>query len=131
MYISLNYPQVEEDNFYFEDYTSLNTQRHQGSPTPISYLEGKREAGAPDIVEGSREQIKITNLAVRTLIRPEASPGSEAFSFTNHVKCLESIEGMDGSTYIKAVKLFKDVEQREMFMAMSTQRRLVWLASLE
>lgn len=38
-----------------EDYASLNIRRCQGSPTPISYLEGKREAGAPDIVEGSRE----------------------------------------------------------------------------
>lgn len=71
------------------------------------------------------------NSAVRTLTRPEASPQSEAFSITNGVKCLESIEVVDGSPYIKAVKMFEDVDWREMFMAMYAQRKLVWLASLE
>lgn len=71
------------------------------------------------------------NSAVRTLIRPEASPRSEAFFITNGVKCLQSIAGVDGSPYIKAVKMFEDVDWREMFMAMSAQRKLVWLASLK
>lgn len=65
------------------------------------------------------------------MTRPEASPRSEAFSITKCVKCLESIEVVDGSPYIKAVKKFKDVDWREMFMAMYAQRKLVWLASLE
>ncbi|KDO60181.1 hypothetical protein CISIN_1g038729mg, partial [Citrus sinensis] len=88
------------ERYHEENYTSLNARRHR-SPTPISYLEGKREARALDIVE------------VRTLTRPEASPRSEAFSITKCVKCLESIEK------------FKDVDWREMFMAMSAQRKLV------
>lgn len=53
------------------------------------------------------------------------------FSITNCVECLESIQGIDATTYLKAIKMFKDVDWREMFMAMSAERRLNWLASLD
>nr|GEX70929.1 hypothetical protein [Tanacetum cinerariifolium] len=58
-------------------------------------------------------------------------PEPSSFSITNCVKCLESIQDVDAAIYIKAIKLFKDVDWREMFMAMSPQRRRDWLASLE
>lgn len=47
------------------------------------------------------------------------------------MKFLESIEGVDSDTYVKAIKMFKDADWREMFMAMSGRRRLDWLASLK
>ncbi|XP_031259694.1 L10-interacting MYB domain-containing protein-like [Pistacia vera] len=144
------YPFVKEDNIDLEDtstnatpsgfpcesgddkdYTSQNSLHHLRSPTPSSYLGGKREARTLDIVEGLREWTEVTKPITPIFIRSEASPQSNAFSITNCVKCLESIEGVDGSTYIKAIKMFKDVDWREMFMAMSAERRLVWLASLE
>ncbi|CDP07076.1 unnamed protein product [Coffea canephora] len=58
-------------------------------------------------------------------------PSSSPFSITNCVRCLESIQGIDATTYLKAIKMFKDVDWREMFMAMSAERRLDWLASLD
>ncbi|KAJ4725067.1 L10-interacting MYB domain-containing protein [Melia azedarach] len=144
------YPLVKEDNFDLEDsstnatptafpgesgddkdYTSQSTRQCQRSTTPTSHLGKKREARALDIIEGSRECTEVTKSICPTLTRTEASPQSEAFSITNCVKCLESIEGVDGSTYIKAIKMFKDIDWREMFMAMSAERRLVWLASLD
>lgn len=56
---------------------------------------------------------------------------SAGFSITNCVKFLESIEGVDSDTYVKAITMFKDADWREMFMAMSGRRRLDWLASLK
>ncbi|KAJ0021710.1 hypothetical protein Pint_32112 [Pistacia integerrima] len=114
-----------------KDYTSQNSLHQPRSPTPTSYLGGKREARTLDIVEGLREWTEVTKPITPIFIRSEASPQSNAFSITNCVKCLESIEGVDGSTYMKAIKMFKDVDWREMFIAMSAERRLVWLASLE
>lgn len=102
-----------------EDYPSQSTRRRQRSPTPSSYVGGKRVETGEAYKEWTPSMMKV-----------EMSPESSAFSITNCVKCLESIEGVDGSTYLKAIHMFKDVDWREMFMAMSAERRLVWLASL-
>ncbi|CAK9181605.1 unnamed protein product [Ilex paraguariensis] len=117
----------------------------QRSPTPTSNLRGKREARTVVMGEALNEWTEATvpsgtskkrsaedtNVKTPTLHKPKASPHSSAFSITNCVKCLESIEGVDASTYLKALKMFKDVDWREMFMAMSAERRIVWLGSLE
>ncbi|GAB4842894.1 hypothetical protein Ancab_040443 [Ancistrocladus abbreviatus] len=122
-------------------------QRRQRSPTPTSHFRAKRgrememRAGMigdafrdwGEAAAKTRSPTMTPSMTTGTTSKPEpeAASRSSAFSITNCVKCLESIEGVDGSTYIKALKMFKDVDWREMFMAMSPERRLVWLASLE
>lgn len=76
------------------------------------------------------EATQETNTKPLTLNSVETSPRYIAFSITNCVKCMESIKGVDGGTYIKAIKMFKDEDWREMFMAMSAERRLLWLNRL-
>ncbi|GMH10928.1 hypothetical protein Nepgr_012769 [Nepenthes gracilis] len=123
-------------------------RRRLRSPTPTSHFRAKRaremEMRAGMIGEAWREWGEAAaakarsptvtpSMTTATTSKPEPETASHtsAFSITNCVKCLESIEGVDGGTYIKALKMFKDVDWREMFMAMSAERRLVWLASLE
>ncbi|XP_057956182.1 L10-interacting MYB domain-containing protein-like [Malania oleifera] len=115
-----------------KDYPSQSVRRRrERSPTPTSHVQGKREARTTETGETLKEWAEVTNTRTPTLSNLEASPQSSTFSITNCVKCLESIEGVDGNTYVKAIKMFKDVDWREMFMAMSEERKLVWLASLE
>ncbi|KAM3740251.1 hypothetical protein ACB098_08G084400 [Castanea mollissima] len=147
------YPMVNEDNLDLEDsstnatpsafpcnssegkgYPSQNTRRRQRSPTPTSHVGGKREARMVEMGEALKEWTEVTRAmtpTTSTFNKTDTSALSSAFSITNCVKCLESIEGLDGATYLKAIKMFKDVDWREMFMAMSSERRLIWLASLE
>ncbi|KAK6936073.1 Myb/SANT-like domain, partial [Dillenia turbinata] len=114
------------------DYHPQSTRRQrQRSPTPTSYIHGKHELRAVGNAEAKKEwTAEAAKCQISTLHTLEASPPSSAFSITNCVKCLELIEGVDGNTYIKAINMFKDADWREMFMAMSAERRLVWLASL-
>ncbi|KAK9279886.1 hypothetical protein L1049_013569 [Liquidambar formosana] len=145
------YPLVDEDKFDLEDastnatpsifpsnssdgndYPSQSTRRRrQRSPTPTSHVGGKREARTVETSEAFKEWPEDSKVKTPTSKKFETSPRSNAFSITNCVRLLESIEGVDGSTYIKAINMFKDIDWREMFMAMSAERRLVWLASLE
>ncbi|XP_028080858.1 L10-interacting MYB domain-containing protein-like [Camellia sinensis] len=128
------------------DFPSQSTRRRrQRSSTPTSHLRGKREARTA--VEGAalkewteatvpsgmsdRKWAETSKVMTPTFHKLETSSQASPFSITNCVKCLEAIEGVDSSTYIKAIKMFKDLDWREMFMAMSSERRLVWLASLE
>ncbi|GMP88875.1 hypothetical protein CsSME_00040699 [Camellia sinensis var. sinensis] len=128
------------------DYPSQSTRRRrQKSPSPTSRLRVKREARTKVVGEALKEWteasvpsgtsdgkwVEITKATIPTFHGLEASPQACPFSITNCVKCLEAIEGVDGSTYLKAIKMFKDVDWREMFMAMSAERRLVWLANLD
>ncbi|KAK6926752.1 LOW QUALITY PROTEIN: hypothetical protein RJ641_008471, partial [Dillenia turbinata] len=106
------------------DYRSQSTRRQrQRCPTPTSYIHGKHEARAKLVKLRMNGQLKQL-MQISTLHRLEASPPSSAFSITSCVKCLESIEGVDRNTYMKAINMFKDADWREMFMAMSTERRL-------
>lgn len=105
--------------------------RRERSPTPTSHVRGKREFRTLEVGEALKEWAEASKAKTPTISRFEESSQCNAYSITNCVRCLESIEGVDGSTYIKAIKMFKDVDWREMFMAMSAERRLVWLASLE
>ncbi|RVW41271.1 L10-interacting MYB domain-containing protein [Vitis vinifera] len=115
-----------------KDYSSPSShRRRERSPTPTSHIQGKREFRTLEMGEALKEWAEASKAKTPTLSRFEESSQCNAFSITNCVRCLESIEGVDGSTYIKAIKMFKDVDWREMFMAMSAERRLVWLASLE
>jgi hypothetical protein len=147
------YPIVNEDNLDLEDsstndtpsafpcnssegkcYPSQNARRRQRSPTLTSRIGGKREARMVEMGEALMEWTEVTRAMTprtSTMNKIDTSAFSSAFSITNCVKCLESIEGLDGATYLKAIKMFKDVDWREMFMAMSAERRLIWLASLE
>ncbi|XP_015874535.3 uncharacterized protein LOC107411462 [Ziziphus jujuba] len=116
-----------------KDYTLQNT-RGQRSPTPTSHVGGKMDTRAGKIGDALKEwadAMQETNITPPTSKRVDTSLRYSAFSITNCVKCLESIEGVDGGTYIKAIKMFKDADWREMFMAMSAERRLLWLNSLE
>ncbi|XP_059649309.1 L10-interacting MYB domain-containing protein-like [Cornus florida] len=120
-------------------------RRRQRSPSPASNIRVKREARTTVDGESLKEWAETTvpsgtsnkkwaeatKEEAPTFQRLDASTQPSAFSITNCVKCLESIEGVGASTYIKAIKMFKDVDWREMFMAMSAERRLDWLASLE
>lgn len=120
------------DSSESKDYTPEGTRRRPRSLTPTSHLRGKKEAriietGEAFLKEGS-ESPKEKNLVLNS---HEKSFRSDAFSITKCVKCLESIQGVDGNTYLRAINMFKDVDWREMFMAMSAERRLVWLASLQ
>ncbi|XAR59720.1 hypothetical protein NMG60_11015664 [Bertholletia excelsa] len=132
------------DSSHDKDYPSQSTKRKQRSPTPTSHIRGKREARAvmgdalkewteATVPSGTsdRKWVETTKFMTPAINRLEASSQPSPFSITNCVKCLEAIEGVDASTYLKAIKMFKDVDWREMFMAMSAERRLVWLASLE
>ena len=109
-------------------------KRHR-SPSPTHHLQKNKEA---KMDESMKETIRITvsnkqgsdPISNRTQ-NLEGCPEPSSFSITNCVKCLESIQDVDTATYIKAIKMFKDVDWREMFMAMSAQRRSDWLASLE
>lgn len=51
-------------------------------------------------------------------------------SITKCVAALEEIEDISNDIYVKALKEFKDPDWREMFIAMSNDRRLGWLCSL-
>lgn len=51
-------------------------------------------------------------------------------SITKCVAALEEIKGISNDIYVKALKEFKDPDWREMFIAMSNDRRLGWLCSL-
>ncbi|KAI3461407.1 hypothetical protein Pfo_018070 [Paulownia fortunei] len=115
----------------------------QRSPTPGSRILEKKEARTT--AKGSTEWNEITvpstasdkkwtessDTRVPPIKNVGEYPDSAGFSITNCVKCLESIEGVDSNTYLKAIKMFKDADWREMFMAMSARRRLDWLASLK
>ncbi|PSS14020.1 L10-interacting MYB domain-containing protein [Actinidia chinensis var. chinensis] len=134
------------DNSNCKDYPSESTRRcRQRSPTPTSHNRVKREARTAVVGEALKEWTEATvpsgtserkwpettKVMIPTSHGLEAFPQACPFSITNCVKCLEAIEGVDSITYIKAIKMFKDADWREMFMAMSAERRLVWLASLE
>lgn len=122
-----------------------NSRRRARSPTPTSHHRVKRGARAAMASEtfnegtgatvpsgtSDRIHVEIPKLATSNFQRIEKSSQGSPFSITNCVQCLEAIEGVDATTYIKAIKMFKDVDWREMFMAMSPKRRLVWLASLD
>ncbi|GAB2285066.1 hypothetical protein Dimus_039692 [Dionaea muscipula] len=127
--------------------TSMAYRQHR-SPTPTSnfraakrsrpggngseaYNWGEGEGEPPMKARSATVTPSMTTAATMSMPDPSSSSSSSAFSITNCVKCLESIEGVDGSTYLKALKMFKDVDWREVFMAMSRERRLVWLGSLE
>lgn len=107
------------------------------TPTPTPSLHHHRNKEAK-IDESQKETIRMTvsnkqgadPISDRTQ-NLEGCHEPSSFSITNCVKCLESIHDVDTATYIKAIKMFKDVDWREMFMAMSAQRRSDWLASLE
>ncbi|KAI3706416.1 hypothetical protein L6452_24143 [Arctium lappa] len=109
--------------------------RRRRSPSPTLHLHRNKEA---KMDESMKETIRMTvsnkqgsdPMSDRTQ-NLEGRPEPSSFSITNCVKCLESIQDVDAATYIKAIKMFKDVDWREMFMAMSSQRRSDWLASLE
>ena len=51
-------------------------------------------------------------------------------SITKCVAALEEIEDISNDIYVKALKEFKDPDWREMFIAMSNDRRRGWLCSL-
>lgn len=122
-----------------EDYNPPTSipRRRQRSPTPTSHYRAKRELRSGLMREwGEGEAIKgrsptVTPSVTKPKVGSPSVPSGSSFSITKCVKCLEAIEGVDGSTYLKALKMFKDPDWREMFMAMSAERRLVWLASLE
>ncbi|KAF5932928.1 hypothetical protein HYC85_029099 [Camellia sinensis] len=121
------------------DFPSQSTRHHrQRSSTPTSHFRGKREART--VVEGEalkewteatvpsgmsdRKWAETSKVMTPTFHKLLTSSQASPFSITNCVKCLEAIEGVDSSTYIKAIKMFKDLDWREMFMAMSLERRL-------
>ncbi|KAJ9555535.1 hypothetical protein OSB04_010149 [Centaurea solstitialis] len=122
-----------------KDCQSVGKRRRSPSPSPTrnQHLHKNKHKEAK-MDESLKETIGITvsnkqgsdPISGRTQ-NLEGSPEPSSFSITNCVKCLESIQDVDASTYIKAIKMFKDVDWREMFMAMSAQRRSDWLASLE
>ncbi|KAK1429164.1 hypothetical protein QVD17_11367 [Tagetes erecta] len=118
--------------------------RKRPTPTPTQnhHIHKNKEAKVAGTTDKSfKEAIRVTvsnkqgsdPISDRTQMRknPEGCIESSSFSITNCVRCLESIQDVDAATYIKAIKMFKDVDWREMFMAMSAKRRLDWLASLE
>ncbi|GKA09700.1 L10-interacting MYB domain-containing protein-like protein [Tanacetum coccineum] len=124
------------------DSQTIGKRRHL-SPTPIQTqrLHRNKEPKIAPADEALKEPIKMTvsnkqgsdpvSDRTQTFKNLAGCPEPSSFSITNCVKCLESIQDVDAATYIKAIKLFKDVDWREMFMAMSPQRRRDWLASLE
>lgn len=120
------------DSSESKDYTPQGTRRRPRSLTPTSNLRGKKEARIMEtgeaLLKECSESPKEKNLVLNS---HEKCFRSDAFSITKCVKCLESIEGVDGNTYLRAINKFKDADWREMFMAMSAERRLVWLASLQ
>ncbi|KAK6144417.1 hypothetical protein DH2020_021237 [Rehmannia glutinosa] len=92
----------------------------------------RTEIAVPSMPLASNKKRKdSTDMSVGPLKNVKGNPDSDGFSITKCVKCLDSIEGLDSNTYLKAIKMFKDADWREMFMAMSTRRRLDWLASLK
>lgn len=118
-----------------KDCQSVGKRHRSPSPNPALHLHRNKEA---KMDESLKETIRMTvsnkqgsdPISGRTQ-NIEGCPEPSSFSITNCVKCLESIQDVDTATYIKAIKMFKDVDWREMFMAMSAQRRSDWLASLE
>ncbi|KAF5930061.1 hypothetical protein HYC85_030934 [Camellia sinensis] len=103
------------------DFPSQSTRRHrQRSSTPMSHLRGKREARTA--VEGEalkewteatvplgmsdRKWAETSKVMTPTFHKLETSFQASPFSIANCVKCLEAIEGVDSSTYIKAIKMF-------------------------
>lgn len=117
----------------------------QQFPPPVGEIRRETDLRASAACEPTKEpkECGLPHAAVKkefsevscpktTNLRPNGLEScSSAFSITSTIKCLESIPGIGSSTYVKAVKMFKDVDWREMFMAMSAERRLDWLASLD
>ncbi|KAF5931000.1 hypothetical protein HYC85_031873 [Camellia sinensis] len=118
----IKYPMVGEYKLDVEDEST--------NATPSAFPSDGSNASVPSGTSDGK-WVEITKATIPTFHGLEASPQACPFSITNCVKCLEAIEGVDGSTYLKAIKMFKDVDWREMFMAMSAERRLVWLANLD
>ncbi|KAL3530539.1 hypothetical protein ACH5RR_009861 [Cinchona calisaya] len=128
-----------------EDYPSRRVRRRrQQLPSSMNEIQGMKKLKSFDNGDALKESTQFA-IPSRTSDKKHAEVAytqtpttnhvgtvqSSPFSITNCVKCLESIEGIDASTYLKAIRMFKDVDWREMFMAMSAERRLNWLASLD
>ncbi|KAF5772706.1 putative Myb/SANT-like domain-containing protein [Helianthus annuus] len=138
-------PQAFPPDYQSTDKDSQNFgTRKRVSETPTHqqhHLHKNKEAKVAGTDGESLEAIKlfsnkqgsdpISDRTTQMFKNPEGCIESSSFSITNCVKCLESIPDVDAVTYVKALKMFKDVDWREMFMAMSAQRRSDWLASLE
>lgn len=105
------------------------------SPTPDSHIQEKKKARMTstelaEIRVPSMESGKKWTEPTEMRVLPGNPESAAGFPIRKCVKCLESIEGVDSNTYLQAIKMFKDADWREIFMAMSAQRRLDWLASL-
>ncbi|KAI7736338.1 hypothetical protein M8C21_028111, partial [Ambrosia artemisiifolia] len=111
-------------------------KRPSETPTQKQHDHKNKEAKIAGTDDEPLEAIKLTYsnkqgsdpVSDRTQMfkNPEGCTESSLFSITNCVKCLELIPDVSAATYIKALKMFKDVDWREIFMAMSAQRRLDW-----
>lgn len=132
-----------DDSSADKDSQILGTKKRRSpTPTQTHNLYKNKEAKLAESEDESFEEtirLKVSNKQgsepesdrTQTFKNLEGSTEHSSFSITNCVKCLESIQDVDAATYVKVIKMFKDVDWREMFMAMSAQRRLQWLASLE
>ncbi|KAA8517964.1 hypothetical protein F0562_015438 [Nyssa sinensis] len=85
----------------------------------------------------SRSRVSEMSNPIRSL--PEASFSQQSvgvgfnlgpYTIAKCIQVLESIEGVDMPTYLKAIEKLQDKKWRETFIEMSYHRRMGWLASL-
>jgi len=119
---SVNFVSVDNDSSNndiqeLESITSSGKQKHQVKDHTSMKESTSGRMGDADAASGK-------------IVEATSSHGTVDCSLTKCVIGLEEIEDISDDIFVKALEKFKDPDWREMFMAMSNDRRRGWLFRL-
>ncbi|KMT13957.1 hypothetical protein BVRB_4g077920 [Beta vulgaris subsp. vulgaris] len=99
-----------------------HNKRHSAAPTSSGRQKRSRKATGDAIVDAMLEIAAASKMRAAALMKNE-----ERFSISKCIKVLDEMQGVDQCLYFLALDLFENSSARETFIALRSERRLMWL----
>lgn len=96
-------------------------KRQSAVPSSSGHQKRSRKAAGDAIVDAMLE------IAAASKMRAAAMMKDDQFSISKCIKVLDEMQGVDQRLYFLALDLFENSIARETFIALKSERRLMWL----
>lgn len=99
-----------------------NKQRQSALPSSSGRQKRSRKATGDAIVDAMLEIAAASKMRAAAIMKNE-----DRFSISKCIKVLDDMQGVDQHLYFLALDLFENPNARETFIALKSERRLMWL----
>ncbi|KAL2941300.1 putative nuclease HARBI1, partial [Bienertia sinuspersici] len=101
---------------------SGNNKRQSAAPSSSGRQKRSRKATGDAIVDAMLEIAAASKMRAAALMKNE-----DRFSISKCIKVLDEMQGVDQRLYFLALDLFENSNARETFIALKSEKRLMWL----